>query len=232
MIGIYKITNPKGKIYIGQSININSRKRIYQYHNSYKNSIGPKIFNSINKYGWENHTHELIEECSIEFLNERETYWKQYYINTIGWEKVLFCNLHDTGGGPKSYETKQNISKGKKGTKGYPKGVKRPDSFGKSIKSEERNKKIGQSNKGKNKPQTGIKLKGIPKTTQHKLNISLSSKGKTRNNKPIIQYDLKGNIVREWISRTEAKKWLGPGDIAGCLSGKQKQAGGFIWRFK
>jgi len=29
MVGIYKITNPNGKIYIGQSINIESRKRVY-----------------------------------------------------------------------------------------------------------------------------------------------------------------------------------------------------------
>ena len=29
MIGIYKITNPSGKIYIGQSINIENRKKIY-----------------------------------------------------------------------------------------------------------------------------------------------------------------------------------------------------------
>ena len=53
-----------------------------------------------------------------------------------------------------------------------------------------------------------------------------------RNNKPILQYDLDNNFIKEWISRTEAKKWLGPGDISGCLLGKQKQAGGFIWKYK
>ena len=30
MIGIYKITNPKGKVYIGQSIDINRRFNEYQ----------------------------------------------------------------------------------------------------------------------------------------------------------------------------------------------------------
>ena len=116
---------------------------------------------------------------------------------------------------------------------GYPKGVKRPKEFGENIAANlERNKKIGESNKGKKKPQVGIKLQGIPKTEQHKQNISNSSKGKTRNNKPISQYNLEGNFVKEWISQTEAKKWLGSGDIAGCLSGKQKQAGSFVWCYK
>lgn len=234
MIGIYKIINPKGKVYIGQSINIENRKRIYSFFKSYKNSIGPKIYNSLLKYGWKNHIHEIIEECSLEQLNEKEIYWKQYYLNQFNgdWTQVLFCNLYDAGGGPKSELTKQRMSEGKKGTKGYPKGVKRPSDFSERIKSEERNKKIGEGNKGKKKPQVGIKLQGIPKTEQHKQNISLSSKGKSRNNKPILQYDLEGNFIKEWFSRTEAKKWLGPGDIAGCLSGKQKQAGGFIWKTK
>lgn len=234
MIGIYKITNPKGKIYIGQSINIESRKRIYSFFKSYKNSIGPKIYNSLSKYGWKNHIHEIIEECSLEQLNERETYWKQYYLNNFNkdWKHVLFCNLHDNGTGPLSNETKQKISIGNKGTKGYPKGVKRPSDFSEKIKSKERNKKIGEGNKGKKKPQVGIKLQGIPKTEQHKQNISISSKGKSRNNKPILQYDLEGNFIKEWFSRTEAKQWLGVGDIAGCLYGKQKQAGGFIWKYK
>lgn len=66
MIGIYKITNPNGKIYIGQSINIESRKRIYRFSSSYKNSIGPKLYNSLNKHKWENHLHEVIEECTTD----------------------------------------------------------------------------------------------------------------------------------------------------------------------
>jgi group I intron endonuclease len=235
MIGIYKITNPKGKIYIGQSVNIESRKRVYSYFNSYKNSIGPVLTNSFKKYSWKNHIFEIIEECSIEQLNERETYWKQYYLNQMNgdWKQVMFCNLHDTGGGPLSKKTKQKISQNKIGTSGYPKGVKRPKEFGEKISSHPtRNKKISDGNKGKLKPQIGQILQGIPLTEQHKKNISNSSKGKTRNNKPILQYDLEGNFIKEWIGRTEAKKWLGSGDIAGCLSGKQKQAGGFIWKLK
>jgi group I intron endonuclease len=228
MIGIYRIVSPVGKIYIGQSINIENRKKTYKYSNSYTNSIGPKIYNSINKHGWNKHQHEIIEECSLEQLNERETYWKQYYIDLYGWNNMLFCELYDTGGGSKSEETKANISKGKLGTKGYPKGIKRPKEFGESIKSSDRNRKIGESHKGKLKPGSG---NNKPLSNDHKNNISTSSKGISRNKKQINQYDLDGNYIKTWDSRTEAKKWLGKGDIAGCLSEKQSQAGGYIWKY-
>jgi group I intron endonuclease len=233
MIGIYKITNPKGKIYIGQSINIESRKRTYIFFKSYKNSIGPKIYNSLNKYGWEKHIFEIIEEYNLEQLNEKEIYWKQYYLNVVNnnWEQVLFCGLYDRGGGPKSDETKLKMSLGKTGTKGYPKGIKRPSSFGESIKSESRNKKIGEGNKGKKKPQTGIKLKGIPKTKQHKQNISNSSKGIKRNQIPIVQYSLDKKFIKEWDSITEANKYI-KGDIKAASCGKQNTAGGYIWKRK
>lgn len=44
MVGIYKITNPKGRIYIGQSVNIEQRKQNYKNFKTNKNNIGPKIF--------------------------------------------------------------------------------------------------------------------------------------------------------------------------------------------
>jgi len=69
MIGIYKITNPNGKIYIGQSIDIERRWK--EYKKLYCNQ-SIKIFNSLKKYGWENHTFEILEECSLKQLNKKE----------------------------------------------------------------------------------------------------------------------------------------------------------------
>ena len=78
MIGIYKIISPTNKPYIGQSINI--KKRFGQYKRfDCKNQN--KLYNSLVKYGWDAHKKDILEECSIEQLNERETYWKQYYLN-------------------------------------------------------------------------------------------------------------------------------------------------------
>ena len=80
MIGIYKIINPKGKIYIGQSIDIDRR------FNEYKKlqcNQSKKIYNSLKKYGWENHKFEIIEECSIDNLNIKEEEYISYYNSHI-----------------------------------------------------------------------------------------------------------------------------------------------------
>ena len=69
MVSIYKITNPKGKIYIGQTKNV--VKRQYAYKSLHcKRQI--KLYNSINKYGWDNHIFEILEITSIENKNYKE----------------------------------------------------------------------------------------------------------------------------------------------------------------
>lgn len=78
MLGIYKITNDiNGKIYIGQSINIEKRikehfwKAECQKDVSY-NSI---LHLAIRKYGKENFSWEILEECSVENIDEKEKYY-------------------------------------------------------------------------------------------------------------------------------------------------------------
>jgi group I intron endonuclease len=78
MIGIYKITNPKGRIYIGQSIDIQKRFRTYISLNS-KTKRQIKLYRSLLKYGQHEHSFEIIEECNIELLNERERYWQDFH---------------------------------------------------------------------------------------------------------------------------------------------------------
>lgn len=113
MIGIYKITSPSNKVYIGQSVNI--KKRFNQYKRK-ECSKQPHIFNSLLKYGFENHTFEVIEECTIELLNERERYWQEFY-NVL--EIGLNCKLTQTNdkSGCFSIETKNKISIANKGKK-------------------------------------------------------------------------------------------------------------------
>ena len=77
MIGIYKITNPKDEVYVGCSKNIKERYSSHKYVDVYKEHL--KLPKSINKYGWENHICEIIEECDETLLLEREEYWITYY---------------------------------------------------------------------------------------------------------------------------------------------------------
>ena len=72
MIGIYKITNPKGKAYIGQSKNIDRRFMQYSNLKSSKNQL--KLHRSFLKYGIENHNFEIICECDAKDLNITERY--------------------------------------------------------------------------------------------------------------------------------------------------------------
>ena len=52
-----------------------------------------------------------------------------------------------------------------------------------------------------------------------------------RRKKPILQYDLDGNFIREWPSATDVGKEVRV-NIVHCLSGKQKTAYGYIWKYK
>lgn len=52
--------------------------------------------------------------------------------------------------------------------------------------------------------------------------------------KAVYQYDLQGNLVKEWESQSKASRDLGISqcNISACCRGLYKQARGFIWRFK
>ena len=169
-IGIYKITSPSNKIYIGQSINIEKRFNGYlKDKTKYLNQ--KRLLNSINKYSVENHIFEIIEECCINELNIKERYWQEYYdvLNANG----LNCKLQKIfdKSGKLSEETKikiGNANRGKKPRLGM-------------INSIEMNLKISNSHKGK-------KI-----SNESKIKMSNSSKRKRK----II--DLNTNIIYESI---------------------------------
>ena len=76
MIGIYKITSPSGKIYIGQSINIEKRFKGYKYSKAKKQPI---LHRSFVKYGVENHKFEIICECKKSDLYKLEAKYQILY---------------------------------------------------------------------------------------------------------------------------------------------------------
>lgn len=53
------------------------------------------------------------------------------------------------------------------------------------------------------------------------------------NRKPIIQYDLEGNIINKFISLREAsnKTGLSYKSMSLCACGKTKTCGGYVWRY-
>jgi group I intron endonuclease len=113
MIGIYKITSPSSRVYIGQSIDIERRFRFYKNMNC---KLQPILYASMKKYGAKSHIYEIIEECEFSMLNIRERYWQDFYNVLNG---GLNCNLTETNESPKKHseETKTKISNSNKGRK-------------------------------------------------------------------------------------------------------------------
>jgi group I intron endonuclease len=105
---IYKITNPTGKIYIGCTIDW--KRRLSEYRRL--SMVGQrKLYNSLKKYGYENHVFEVIEECDEIMLHEREIYYINYYNCITEGLNIRLGNRN----GRLTEETKQKISESLKG---------------------------------------------------------------------------------------------------------------------
>ena len=158
--GIYKITSPSGRVYIGQSINITER------FNNYRKSLPKgqrKLYNSFVKYGFKNHSAEIIEECNLELLNIRERYWQEYYDCL---KKGLNCILTSTDEikSVVSEETKRRQSQAKIGSK----------------HSDETKLKMSSSRSGEKNTNYGKKF-----SDEHKLKLSQAKIGTTRSKESI-----------------------------------------------
>lgn len=82
MVGIYKITNQiNRKVYIGQSKYIEKRwnKHKSTAFNSNDHNYNCHLYRAIRKYGIENFSFEILEECLVSELNDKERYYIKLY---------------------------------------------------------------------------------------------------------------------------------------------------------
>ena len=195
MIGIYKITSPTGKIYVGQSIDIQRR---FDSYRKLRCKQQPAIYNSFLKYGVDAHIFEIIEECEIKELNYRERHHQE--LNLVLGSDGLNCVLtsHKDKSGVVSTESRQRMSeawvfrngseetrlklslawKGKKHTE----ESKARMSIIQKNKSESTRQKLRLANIGKKmSPEAIIKMinskKGMKHSEETKLKMSKSAKG-------------------------------------------------------
>lgn len=112
MVGIYKITSPSGKVYIGQSRDIAYRHRTYK--KTSKVTTQYYIQSSILKYGWGAHTfeviHELPEGINQEMLNAFEQVYMDFFRGS-GFVMLNICVLADSRKGAKSGRPTKGIGK-------------------------------------------------------------------------------------------------------------------------
>ena len=118
-----------------------------------------------------------------------------------------------------SEEQKLKLSKALKGRKAHPNTIKAiiRTHTGKIV-SEETKKKLRECNLGKH----------LTKETKEKLSAIAS--------KPVLQYDLYNNFIKEWKSASEAAKSLNkrPSSITHCCNHRANYntAYGYIWKWK
>lgn len=173
MIGIYKITSPTGRVYIGQSVNIEKRFRHYRSKNESTKQRRLKL--SFDKYGIENHKFEVVEECSVDQLNDRERYWQDYY-NVLDQKKGLNCVLTKSKdkSGYTSKETLNILSACQSGSNNGMYGKKHSE----ETKEKIRKKAIGRkaSEETRKKLSLARSKRVITKETREKISISNSGK--------------------------------------------------------
>lgn len=116
MTGIYKITNPEGTVYIGQTRNLAKRMLNHRWTKPKTRTLLGK---SIRKYGWSSHKYEMIHELPMDVddsvLDTYEVLFiAQYRTCVKKYPESNGLNLAIGGGGPKSYivtdETRKKIS--------------------------------------------------------------------------------------------------------------------------
>lgn len=178
--GIYVITSPSNKVYVGQSVNL--KNRIHKYSKLVCKSQ-PKLHASLSKYGWEAHlfavVYKLPSDVSQDVLNSYEELYLQQYID-CGFETM---NVRGAGRhGKISEETKnklkvslkryyENPENKEKTSISTKKAMSNPETLlklsnakkGKKL-SEDTKRKISESNSGKPREYSKVNvLKAIEK---------------------------------------------------------------------
>jgi len=212
MTGIYIIENTNNQqCYVGSAVNINNRWRRHKSLLNRSKHNNKKLQNSWNKYGSDSFKFNIIIESTINKLIENE----QYYIDKIKPEfnhrKIASSNL----GMKYSDITRKRMSDAQKLS---------------YKENPERGKAVSNFNKG-NTYNLGraSKRKGI---TVDKESIDLMRTSKST--KYILQYDLDGNLIKEWSNMAEiidTGKYSN-GNILRCCKNKRKTHKGFMWKFK
>ncbi len=157
-IGIYFIKNKStDKHYIGSSVNI--ERRIYQH--LYLLKIGkchsPKLQNSFNRHGEESFEFGILEICDLVRLKEREKFW--------------IDNLNSVWGGYNCSNDTECSTRGRIATK--EQRAKMSEVQKRLSQSPERRKISSDNLIAYNKSQ-----RGIPKSKEHRVKISLANMGK------------------------------------------------------
>jgi hypothetical protein len=211
--------NDPNKVYIGKTTD--TRK------SQHKRTFGKNI------------TYNIIDQVdSVKYKDWEplETYWINQF-KAWGFETM---NVRKKGGsGPEFYteDIRIKMSKSKKGKKYNVRSIIQYDLQGNIIKKWKSLKEASlfyNIKSGDISCCCSEKQKTAGGFRWQFENIPLGSYTTHNNSKSVYQYDKHGNIIVEWKSAKQAAKMLGidQGNLITCLKGRQKTAGGFVWKYK
>lgn len=210
---IYKITNKiNNKVYIGCTVNSLEKRYLEHLYRCFKTDYKSKLYNSIKKYGEENFSIELVEECDLSNIYEIE---KKYIEEYDSFKNGLNSTLGGEGclGYTHSPEIRKKISKATKdgdshkgktyetlyGEKSKNEKDRRKDSVKKhwdSLTDKERIERTEKSKKSlRNKSKYPIE---IIKEIKNKLELGVKTKELTKQYtkvRPSFFYDLKNGRI-------------------------------------
>jgi group I intron endonuclease len=250
---IYKITDELGNTrYIGKSNN--PRRRLYQHIKDKSNLHKFNWLNSIIKRGHKPII-EIIEKVSIDSWKEREIYW----ISKFKEDGIDLINMTIGGDGAEGMihteESKQRMRKSKLGIP-LSEDHKKNISEAVKLKSQETPNYNRSGNNLKqpldrdllyqlyitenlSMPEIAEKLDCSEKKVWDNLQDYGIKKDKriwkkqcaSNPTKVVLQYDLSGNLIKEWLSAVSVYKKLKIKPER-CCQGRMKTSKGFIWRYK
>lgn len=230
--GIKNLINEK--IYIGKSINIKLRKKAHENSFIRKQAVNIHLQRAVDKYGIENFGFIILEEVTLDNINEKEQYWISYfksYNENFGYNKTMGGD-----GGDLTIETKFKISQ----TSPNRKIIYQFDSNGSLIKKWygvrdiERELKFLSStiSKACSANTNNNSAYGFYWSYNGDLN-SFSGIGQQNNKLKIQQISLEGELVKTWDSISLAAKETSSSksSIIRCCKNKQKTCNNFIWKY-
>jgi len=237
MIGIYKITNPSGKVYIGQSIDIEKRFKGYKSEKctAYTNQI--RLKNSMLKHGWENHIFEVVCECEIGDLNKLERKYQDEY-NVVG-PQGLNCLLTKTDELPHIFSLESRKKMGRRGKDHHYFGKKFSPEFVAEMSRVRKGKPSGREGTKHTEATKKLMSEAAKKRIASEETRAKISKGLTGTHlKKCYLISKEGTIIHfdgichavEYCKKNGYPK-AAASKISLVCNGKRKKAYGFLWAF-
>lgn len=227
---VYRHMTPDGKVYIG----ITSQNPKHRFDKGRGYFYNERFRGAILHYGWENISHEILTGgLSREAAISEEKRLIDHYGSTDPRKGYNLMTGGDTLGThiDETREKLRLISTGKTRTLASIEKQRQKllgHTLSESAREALRLKRLGDKN-----PFYGRKHKEETKQLIREHSVSKPG-GKSNLAKRVQKLDMSGNLLCEYDAITTAAKENGiasPYNITGCISGRQKTCGGYMWRF-